>query len=36
MVDQRDHFDISPGNIEKSTMENLSVEDQQEFEECKR
>jgi hypothetical protein len=36
MADSKDHSDISPSNIVKPTMENLSTEDQQEFEDYKR
>jgi hypothetical protein len=35
MVSSKDNSDVSPNNIIKPTMETLSVEDQQEFEEHK-
>jgi hypothetical protein len=35
MVGSKDSFDISPSNIIEPTMETLSAEDQQEFEEHK-
>jgi hypothetical protein len=33
MTDSKDHFDISPSNIVKLTIEGMSAEDQQKFEE---
>jgi hypothetical protein len=35
MVDPINHYDVSPSNIIEPTMETLSAEDRQEFEEHK-
>lgn len=34
MVDSKDHTEVFPSTIMKSTLDGLSIEDQQWFEDC--